>query len=170
MAEMLELRRQGYTFADIARKYGADHTTIMFHCQRAGLALNRTQQKEMRGLMQGGHTVEETAALLGVSSTVVTLYCSQHGVPGSDEFPPKGALKRLEEAKGKQHASEKREEKKKELGIQPAFKIDERGVAWRRDGEGEWICMGRSKYFQATAKKKLAKKDLELKRLSMLKY
>lgn len=34
-AEMLKYREQGYAYADIARLYGVDHTTIMYHCRKA---------------------------------------------------------------------------------------------------------------------------------------
>lgn len=32
--EMLELRRQGMSFPQIAKRYDKDHTTIMYHCKK----------------------------------------------------------------------------------------------------------------------------------------
>ena len=106
-AEMLDLRRQGYTFSDIARKYGADCTTILFHCQIAGLALTMEQQKEMRVLIRENLSVEEVGDRLGVNGSVITLYCTRNGVPGSDRFPTKGAIKKMELEEGQIHAQEK---------------------------------------------------------------
>lgn len=34
-AEMISFRAKGYAYADIARYYGVDHTTIMYHCRVA---------------------------------------------------------------------------------------------------------------------------------------
>lgn len=35
--EMVQLRKAGYSLTDIARKYGVDHTTIIYHCRAAGI-------------------------------------------------------------------------------------------------------------------------------------
>lgn len=42
-AQMLDLRRSGYSYKAIAIKYGVDHTTIIYHCRRAGLLLDGIQ-------------------------------------------------------------------------------------------------------------------------------
>lgn len=36
-AEMIDLRKQGYSYLEISRKYGVDHTTIIYHCRIAGI-------------------------------------------------------------------------------------------------------------------------------------
>lgn len=35
--EMLVLRSQGMSYTALGRKYGKDHTTIMYHCRRFGI-------------------------------------------------------------------------------------------------------------------------------------
>ncbi len=35
--EMLKLRAMGWGFSELGRKYGKDHTTIMYHCQKFGV-------------------------------------------------------------------------------------------------------------------------------------
>lgn len=36
--QMLNFRLEGYSYTDIARRYDVDHTTIMYHCRKAGIA------------------------------------------------------------------------------------------------------------------------------------
>ena len=170
-AEMLDLRRQGYTFSDIARKYGADCTTILFHCQIAGLALTMEQQKEMRVLIRENLSVEEVGDRLGVNGSVITLYCTRNGVPGSDRFPTKGVIKKMELEEGQIHAQEKRNSAKRTGPLNKIlFKTDERGISWRTDEKGEWICLGRSEYRQKTLSVKEKKRRLEQKRAEILNY
>lgn len=168
--EMLELRRQGYTFSDIARKYGADHSTIIFHCRAAGLALTGDQKREMFDLIKEGQTVEEVGEQLGVDGSVIELYCIQHGVHGSKQFPTKGEIKKLELLEGQMNAQEIRDIMKR---ADPVMKIlcktDKRGAFWRTDERGEWICLGRLEYKRNVSVTE-KKERLNQKRLEMLRY
>ena len=169
--EMLDLRRQGYTFSDIARRYGADHTTIMFHCQIAGLTLTNEQQKEMRKLIREGLSVDQVGEILGVAGTVVDFHCRQKGVAGSTQYPTRSEAQKLELEEGQIHAQEKRDLAKR---IDPLnkilFKTDSRGISWRTNERGEWICLGRSEYRQKILSVKEKKRRLEQKRAEILNY
>lgn len=35
---MLELRKQGWSYSALGRRYGKDHTTILYHCEKANVA------------------------------------------------------------------------------------------------------------------------------------
>jgi len=37
IAQIVEMRRQGHSFAEIGLLFGKDHTTILFHCRKAGI-------------------------------------------------------------------------------------------------------------------------------------
>jgi hypothetical protein len=39
--EMLELRAKGWTYSELGRKYGKDHTTIMHSCKKFGVVPNQ---------------------------------------------------------------------------------------------------------------------------------
>jgi DNA-binding CsgD family transcriptional regulator len=174
--EMLSLRRQGYSFSAIARRYGADHTTIIFHCQAEKLALTKKQKEIMCDLVREGLSLEEIGRKLEVDSTVIELYCSQHGIAGSSRFPTREALKELELAEGQITAQERRNLLRKINPINKIlFKTDSRGVEWRTDEKGEWVCLGRDEYKEykknvSIAAMKEKRKSLNKKRLEMLKY
>lgn len=34
LEEMLQLRRDGWSYRKLAKKYGLDHTSIMYHCHK----------------------------------------------------------------------------------------------------------------------------------------
>lgn len=43
--EMLSLRKQGLSFPEIAALYHVDHSTIVYHCQNAGISPDRKNKK-----------------------------------------------------------------------------------------------------------------------------
>lgn len=171
LEEMLELRRQGHTFSDIARKYGADHTTVMFHCQAAGLALTAAQKLEMYKLIREGLSVDDVGGELGVSGWLVEFYCNQNGVPGSDKYPTKAYYKKMQLDENQLNAMEKRDAaRKRKRAAKLMFKTDERGVMWRTDEFGEWICLGKESYKRGAISSKDKKEILNKKRREMLEY
>lgn len=168
---MLDLRRKGHSFSYIARQYGADHTTIIFHCQAAGLALTAEQKRIMWSLIRDGLSVEEVGEELGVDSTVIELYCSQHGVAGSDKFLTRSALKDMELTERQEHTRAKKELERKTNPINKIlFKTDSRGISWRTDEKGEWICLGRVEYRPTIPTLSEKRRILNKKRLEILKY
>ena len=42
MEEVVKLRLAGHSFSEIGRAFGKDHTTIMYHCQKAGINPGKT--------------------------------------------------------------------------------------------------------------------------------
>lgn len=176
--EMLDLRRKGHSFSYIARKYNTDHTTIMFHCQAAGLALTETQKEIMYSLIREGFSVEEVGIQLDIAGAVIEMYCSKYGVAGSDQFQTRAEhlkeLKEIELTERQEDALARK--KKRELDMLTApvrtikFKTDSRGVSWRTGEKGEWICLGRSEYKQDMVTASEKKRRLNQKRLDLLKY
>ena len=136
----------------------------------AGLALRAAQKREMNKLIRDGLNVDQVGEILGVAGSVIDLYCRQHGVPRSEVYPTRNLIKakRLELTVGQMHAQERRDAEKRRKD--PPFKVDERGVVWRKDEFGEWICVGRSEYHRNLVAERDKKNLLEKKRLEMLKY
>jgi predicted DNA-binding protein YlxM (UPF0122 family) len=143
----------------------------MFHCQAAGLALTAVQKEVMYNFIREGYSTEEVGEELGVDRSVIELYCSQHGVAGSEQFLTRTALKELEAAEREENIKTKKELARKTGPIKKIlFKTDSRGISWRTDEKGEWICLGRSEYKQNILTIREKKKILNQKRLEMLKY
>ena len=81
---MLSLRQSGRSYVDIARHYGVDHTTIIYHCEKAGLLLFSDDKKrqEMLQKVRDGQSVEDVAILYEVPSTMIESYCKRAGMKG----------------------------------------------------------------------------------------
>ena len=48
LEEMFELRRAGWSYSALGRKYGKDHTTILFHCEKHNVAPEMPLQARIR--------------------------------------------------------------------------------------------------------------------------
>jgi transposase len=58
--EMLELARKGLSWSEIARMYGVNHTSIMYHCAKAGIRSPfRTQKPKDRSLLSSAFNNRE---------------------------------------------------------------------------------------------------------------
>lgn len=44
--EVIKMRKDGYSLSDIGRYFGKDHTTILYHCQKAGIASTSSEPKK----------------------------------------------------------------------------------------------------------------------------
>lgn len=51
IVRMIELRKLGWAYSALAREFGKDHTTIMYHCRRLGLG---TKDEERKTLIEKG--------------------------------------------------------------------------------------------------------------------
>lgn len=165
-AEMLELRLKGYSYVELAKKYRVDHTTIIYHCQVAGLTVSRDVRDTIFGLIKQGFSKEQVIEQLKISGTVVDFYCYRYGQEGTKIFGRTNL--HLEPVAPRTPKIIKDQVTPPTKAIQT--RIDDRGVEWRDDGHGGWICNGKSEkqYKQEANEKK--KKDLEKKRLAMLSY
>jgi hypothetical protein len=165
--EMLDFRRKGYSYIDIARKYNSDHTTILYHCRRAGLVLNEELKNELYSLVKKGFSAIDVGKKLNIPSTVVDFYCFRYGVRG----------KKLT-CRTKLHLDPisikpKRIKREKIIIIKhqsQLLKIDEKGTEWLIESSGELVCLGKSKKQEKIDEGNKKKKELELKRLEILTY
>lgn len=164
-AEMLSLRLQGYSFVELARKYDCDHTSVIHQCQLEGIALKKDTREALFALKDQGFTPEQIAVQLKLSGTVVEFYCYRYGIRGNQIYGRTYLhLEPVAPRPPKIHVP---------VAPQPKailVRMDDRGVEWRDDGHGGWICSGMSEkqYKQDLVEKK--KRDLEKRRLEMLTY
>jgi hypothetical protein len=160
--EMLNYRKQGYTYLQIARKYGADRTTIIYHCQRAGLSLKDNVRIKLYDLIDQGFSPSEVALELKIPSTVVEFYCDRYKVIEGRLF----VNKKLNLEPISSEPSQKKYSRSR--GVD--YKIDERGVEWRKDLNDQWVCMGKTMKQRRLDEVNKKKRLLEEKRLDMLTY
>ena len=45
--EVVKMRQDGYSFHDIGRYFNKDHSTIVYHCQKAGISFPRSPIKKL---------------------------------------------------------------------------------------------------------------------------
>lgn len=146
-AEMINLRKSGKTYKELATKYKVDHSSIVYHCQEAGLTLKNEQRFALFTLAKQGLTTRQISKRLNLSGTVIDFYCSRHKVK-------RGCLKT-----------------NPNLVFKPVLvKKDEHGVEWHSDLSGGWICVGKSKEQQKVDQLGHKRKELEERRLQMLIY
>jgi hypothetical protein len=168
--EMLSLRLAGYSYHQIALKYGVDHTTIVHHCKNAGLTIGgvreRRRMQELFAVKEMSN--EDIAMVTGVDIAMVALnrsnWKSQNGSKKKNK--QQKVLPKLTINKSMVWAEHETNTHLRDRII----KIDKRGVEWRKDEQGEWICLGRSEATERKDRDEKKKKALEEKRLSMLSY
>lgn len=171
-AEMLNLRKQGHSYIAIGKKYGVDHTTILYHCKIAGFILSKEMRNSILSLIKQGDSQEKVARELQINRTVVEFYCCRYGLDRDKLFSrtPQSTLKPLvlqipqKEKTVTAHYTIKRTPRNIKI------RVDDRGVEWIQNEHGEWKCMGKTakQYQQGDIARK--KKILELKRKEMLSY
>jgi len=167
--EMLDLRRKGYTYFEIARKYNSTHTTIVYHCKRAGLFLKKEDKEAICTLVKKGFSATDIGLKLNVPSTMVDFYCFKNGIRGKRLiYRTKLDLEPI---------SVKPPRKKRELRLlkpkgdfTQLFKVDERGVEWVKDERDKWICLGKSEKQQYIDDINRKKEILKIKQLKMITY
>ena len=164
--EMLDLRRQGYSYVEIARKYHADHTTILYHCKKAGLILGRDAIQRLFCLVKQGLSAVDVGLRLHIPSTVVDFYCFRYGVVGNGiVFRTKTKLKSIVEPKPNGPVYSKLPK-----SLNQFTKVDERGVEWIMGVDNQWICMGKTEKQYRLEQVEEKKRILEKRRLEMLTY
>jgi hypothetical protein len=164
-AEMLSLRRAGYSYIQIARKYGVDHSTIVYHCKKAGLLLftDKWLLGEMLDKVRAGVDIDSVAILYGCSRTVIESYCHRAGITGIEVSKNQDSLPPLTPDLP-------------ELGEVPVLILTKKTEVvrpgWRLDERGEWICLGPNKESDKERKeiKERNHRALEKRRLEMLTY
>lgn len=199
-ANMLKLRIRGYSYVRLARKYNVDHTTIIYHCKEAGIALPVKIKNEMYNFIKMGVLPNDISFKLGIRKEVIDFYIATYGQFGNKVFsrrvirnkrssfkypkPIKFTKSKIrirpiwwKIAKKVQPIILKlpqyvsmREEIAEAPSQLPLTKTDERGVEWMEDGKGGWICLGMPKEAEKANQERKRLKGLELKRLQMLTY
>ena len=159
--ELISLRLKGYTITDIARKYKVDHSSIIYHLQKAGVALKKNVRDELLRLAIRGYSLGAITKSLGIPSPVVEYYCVHHGI----QIVPKKKKVILPPLVPKLPGWGTKRKSPLVVGG-----IDARGVEWRTDELGNRICLGRSDQRRKIDSVKEAEKALKRRRLDMLKY
>ena len=165
--EMLGFRKMGYSYIEIARRYNSNHTTILYHCKRAGLVLNEENKNKLYELVKKGLSAIEVGLKLNIPSTVVDFYCFRHGVRGKKLFCRTKLHLEPISIKPKRIKKERPPIiiKKNNLLI-----IDDYGTEWLLESTGERTCLGKSEKQRLVNEENKKKKELELKRLEILTY
>jgi hypothetical protein len=161
--EMLSLREHGYPYVDLARKYNCIHTTIIYHCRKAGLVLKEKDREKLYDLVKKGMSASEVAKEMHIPSTVVDFYCFRYGVRGEKLLSRTRVT--LEPIVQRPPRSPRKTKQ-----IFQAIKVDEDGVEWKKDYAGKWICSGRSEKQKKSDIINEKKRMLQIKRLKMLTY
>lgn len=84
--EMLNLRIRGYSYERIAHKYKVDHTTIIYHCQVAGITLPLRVRNEMYAFIKQSVPAADIALKLTISVDVINRYIAIYGQYGNKVF------------------------------------------------------------------------------------
>lgn len=167
-AEMLALRMEGYSFKDISRKYGVDHTTIIHHCRKAGLLIfeDPAKKEEMFSMMRKTKNVDKVALFYGVPRTVIKYHCAIAGVIAAREgIGSESSRLRLHSSPEKVvevtpfHSEPIVDEPVQQ--VRPGFRLDERG---------EWICVGQTVGERKQAELLRKQRKAEQIRIALLVY
>ena len=172
--EMLILRIKGYSYVLLSRRYGVDHTTVMYHCRRAGICLREGVRDQMFQLIKNGITVADISKKLNILEEVVTFHMEIFGIDGHRVFSRRGwgiQGLNIKLPPGVENPKEKKKIASEKEEPEPVLtRTDSRGVEWVKDNNGRWICTGNTEKIIAFDEENKKKKELELKRLKMLSY
>lgn len=190
--EMLSLRRKGYSYIQLSRKYKVDHTTIIHHCQMAGLALGEGDRVELFKMLKSGVDHEEISLQLRIRVDTIKYYIEKYGELGNKVYARQSSeltriAKKIKFKRTKIRVTEVikirvllPEEAQEHVVVREMLnlntpepvltKVDERGVEWITNNEGGWTCIGMSKEGMKRDEEVKKRRVLELKRLQMLNY
>ena len=172
--EMLILRIRGYSYVLLSRRYNVDHTTIVYHCNQAGICLKEDVRRQMFQLIKNNIPFSDISKRLGILEEVIKFYIGICGINGDKVFSRRvpGVYKQIIKLPPKvERPIEKvKIANKKEEPLLTLTRTDSRGVEWVPDNRGGWICAGRPKEVIPFDEENKKKKALELKRLQMLAY
>lgn len=148
--EMLDLRRGAgpdSSYHSLADKYQVSHSSILYHCRKAGLMPFEKPEvlEEMLTLARAGTWYTELAEKYKVHPNVVLHYCHRAKVVPS--IPPRDL--------------DPNAPNQKPVDIRPG---------WRRDANGEWINLGMNDEAWKKHKTALNKLKLEETRKKLLAY
>lgn len=150
LKEMLDLRRAAgpdSSYHSLAEKYTVSHSSILYHCRKAGLMPFEDQEvlADMLVYAQTGTCYTELAEKYKVHPNVILHYCHRAGVtpvhPARD-LDPKAPNQRP-------------------VDIRPG---------WRRDQDGQWINLGMNDDVWRKHKSDKKKRQLEATRKQLLTY
>lgn len=160
--EMLNLRLQGMSYKNLAKKYGVATSAIIYQCKIGGLILKEDDKKAIFELKKKGCSPKEAATILKASGTVVEFYYSHYEESNGIIIYKKTYFE-----------TSSPDELDYPLKVDPRddrFRVDERGVGWVKDEIEGWICLGKTEKQRRLDEKKKKKKELEQKRIDMLTY
>ena len=80
--EMLELRMKGYSYPQLAQKYGVHDTTIIYHCKHAGITLKEEEKNCILKMSKEGMSNIDISLKIGVAVSVVEFYISRYNEYG----------------------------------------------------------------------------------------
>ena len=164
-AEMLAYRQNGCSYPQLALYYGTDHTTILYHCKKAGLVtLKKAEKKKIVELVADGMSPKDVAIQFKTTESTVVTYCKMAGMIGQKIVMPtplmvlqiKPPMNRVRESRGE--------------GIPEYQKTPSARPGWIEDTYEGWICAGKSlRELQVIAKERQRKAE-EQKRIDLLTY
>ena len=83
LIEMLSLRQQGVGPSELGRRYGVDHTTIIYHCKRNGLVMPRGMQQTITssGVVAQAVVITRTVGISVASGMPRVILDAHDGTP-----------------------------------------------------------------------------------------
>lgn len=100
-------------------------------------------KQEMLEMRRQGHSYPSIAKKYGVHMTSIIYHCKRANLVG---FIVKTRM------------------------VNPFLKVDQRGVEWLKDGDGQWLCVGKTRGRKRIDEIERKRRELEQKRLKMLTY
>ena len=167
--EMLILRIRGYSSVTLARRYGVNHTTILYHCRQAGICITTQVRKQLFQFIKNGLCIIDVSRKLNIPEDVIKFYTEIYGNNGDKLFSRKAPHTPSQIIKLPPKVERPSGKSKEELPS-TLTRTDSRGVEWVQDNRGNWICAGKPKEVIQFDEENKKKKALELKRLQMLSY
>ena len=83
-AEMLAYRAAGYSYLQLACYYGVDHSTLIYHCRKAGMVvpMKGDSRDKILELIKKGKTIKEVSKELNILESTISTFLSKEGVKG----------------------------------------------------------------------------------------
>ena len=169
-AEMLAYRAAGYTYPELALYYGVHHTTILYHCRKAGfMKSTRGEGEKMALLIKAGKTIDEVAKMYSVPSTVISSHYARHcarlGLKGFKILHNDQKLVlRLPISFRRKKRAPKKPKIYKYVRTPPSPR-----PGWLKEA-GVWVCVGKKIDQVREEQEKRQKRDRDFKKIEMLNY
>lgn len=144
-AELFSLRADGYSVHQLARYFGVDHTTLLYHFKKAGIIpISYDLKQQVIKAIKDGMTMRQAARKYAIAFITVASMCVSAGMTNILQTPIPGSKKlvlRILPRWGNWGRPKKVSTELKKY--KSLIKHSER-PGWYKRKNGTWICEGKS--------------------------